>query len=86
MEALIDKLQELLGNRFPGCEVNLEWGNSNCKVGGEIIWSGFDGMDQIDRQILLWSVVREALTEEEQAALTLVITFTPAEDMATAGV
>lgn len=81
METLALKAQELLQSRFPGCVASFEWEDSLSKVGGEITWDGFDGMDMLDRQTLLWSILREHLSEEEQHAFTLIYTFTPAEEL-----
>lgn len=81
MENLAWKTQELLRQRFPGCMAQFDWEDSLSKLGGEIIWDGFDGMDMLDRQTLLWSILRERLSDDEQHAFTLIYTFTPAEDL-----
>jgi acid stress-induced BolA-like protein IbaG/YrbA len=78
MGALRRKLRTLLEERFPGCAVELESANAN-RIGGSIVWPGFDGMAQIDRQNLLWSALREGLSEEDSRVLTLIITLSPAE-------
>lgn len=80
MEVLAAKVRELLETQFVGSQVDLEW-ESGTHIGGEIIWDGFDGMDMLDRQTHLWSVLREHLSEEEQHTFTLIYTFTPAEEL-----
>lgn len=49
------------------------------KLSGYVVWSGFYGKPQRDRQHKLWEVLRGRLTLEEQAYLRAILTLTPAE-------
>jgi len=49
------------------------------KVGGFLIWDGFSGLEQIERQNRLWGVLRERLSRDDQLRITAILTATPAE-------
>ncbi len=74
--ALIDDLRRLLQQSFPGARVKLtRFGD---KVGGSLIWSGFDKELQIDRQTRLREVI-DQLRHEQQLKVSFILTLTPAE-------
>ena len=75
MADLIDRLRDLLSKAFPGAEVELEQARPAEKIGGSLIWSGFEGMEQIDRQQKLAQVIRDALPREDQISITLILTL-----------
>ena len=75
MADLIDRLRDLLSKAFPGAEVELEQARTAEKIGGSLIWSGFEGMEQIDRQQKLAQVIRDALPREDQISITLILTL-----------
>ena len=79
MEALINKLTAALAGAFPGCQVAVSRSGSGGRVGGSITWAGFDGLDQIDRQHRLRGVLDGALSADERREVSLILTFTPAE-------
>lgn len=79
MEELINRLNSLLLAEFPDAEVVLEQASPAEKVGGFLIWSGFDGMEQIDRQQRLSDVIRSKLPREDQLRITAIFTVTPDE-------
>ena len=79
MEELINRLSSLLLEEFPKAEVVLEQASPAEKVGGFLIWSGFDGMEQIDRQQRLSGVIRSKLPREDQLRITAILTVTPDE-------
>jgi acid stress-induced BolA-like protein IbaG/YrbA len=78
MDALISRLRKLLETQFKGASVLLEPASPTEKVGGFLVWGGFDGMDQIDRQQMLSKVIRE-LPRDEQVKITAILTLTPDE-------
>ena len=80
MESFLDKLKNLLRSEFPGSREDLEWyPPRNRKVGGALIWDGFQGLEPLDRQRRVWTVLREHLSRDDQLRITAVFTFTPAE-------
>jgi len=82
MEDFIQKLNTLLIANFPGAELELELAGPR-RVGGLMVWDGFIGQEQIDRQKALWQVIRSSLSPEEQLRVSAVLTMTP-EEMAAA--
>ncbi len=79
MEELIDRLRNLLEAEFPGAEVELEAASPTDKLGGFLIWKGFEGMEQIDRQEKLANVIRSRLPHEDQLRISAILTITPDE-------
>jgi hypothetical protein len=76
----IRKLGRLLRSAFPGALVRrLGRPPGGDRIGGVLVWGGFEGLDQIDRQRELWAVLRRDLTPEEQAQISLLMTVTPRE-------
>lgn len=79
MDPLVEKLKQLFESQFSGATADLEVVKPLKKVGGFLVWEGFEGIEQIDRQRQLRHAVRDGLTPEEQARLTTILTVTPAE-------
>ncbi len=79
MEELIKRLRKLLEAQFPEAKAELEQAFPAEKVGGFLIWRGFDGMEQIDRQQRLSDVIRSELPREDQLRITAILTVTPDE-------
>jgi len=79
MEEIIEKLTRIFSERFPGSVAELEKSEFVERVGGSLMWSGFDMVEQIDRQRQVSRAVREGLTPEEQHKVAPILTFTPEE-------
>jgi len=79
MAQLIDKLQTVLRADFPGASAELEIVPPAKKIGGFLIWAGFEGIEQIDRQRQLARVLRKRLSSEDASRVTTILTLTPAE-------
>ena len=79
MEELMNRLRNLLDAEFPEAKVELEQASPAEKVGGFLIWSGFDGMEQIERQQRLADVIRSKLSRDDQIRITAILTVTPDE-------
>lgn len=79
MEQQIDKIRRVLASKFPGSTPELDQAKPLKKVGGFLIWAGFDGMEQIKRQRALSRALREGLTPKELALVTTILTITPGE-------
>jgi hypothetical protein len=78
MEELIQKLTQLLQQNFEGGEVEFETTGTQ-RVGGVLIWEGFTGLQQIERQRRVWEVIRNALAPDEQLQVAALLTLTPEE-------
>jgi acid stress-induced BolA-like protein IbaG/YrbA len=79
MDQIAEKLNLLFTLRFPGSGVEIEETVPGLKIGGALISPKFVGMEQIDRQRLLWSVLKENLSKEELSHLGTFLTFNPYE-------
>jgi hypothetical protein len=79
VDEFIDRLVRLLTLHFPGSIPEL---NQLCplqRVGGFLIWPGFDGIDQLDRQRQVGAVIRSSLAPQEQLMVSTILTLTPEE-------
>jgi len=73
------KLEKLLKRRFPKSDVTLENGTALGKLGAVLVWKGFIGKDQVDRQRAVREVLAEELTDAERRKLSAIFTMTPDE-------
>lgn len=78
MDDLPDRLTYLLRQNFPGAEISFDPVYAP-KLGGLIVWQGFDNLEQLARQHQLWSVLRAHLVPDEQLRVTAILTMTPTE-------
>ncbi len=78
-QTLMTKVRRLLESRFPGSDVKLERATPSSKVVGTLIWAGFTGRDQIERQRAVREVIRGELSVADQLALSAILTITPTE-------
>lgn len=79
MDKIAQKLTLLFTLRFPGSGIELEETVPGARIGGAIIAPQFVGMEQIERQQLLWTSLREELSAEELSHLGTFLTFNPYE-------
>jgi acid stress-induced BolA-like protein IbaG/YrbA len=78
MENFIRRLKALFESEFPGSEVELEAAGSH-RVGGLLVWDGFIGYEQLERQRRLRDVLKANLSPEEQLQVSAILTMTPEE-------
>ena len=72
-QAVVDILQAA----FPGIDVKIEVLPGG-RISGFVVWAGFAGLDQVDRQNQIRTVLREKLgTDAQQVGVLL--TYTPDE-------
>jgi acid stress-induced BolA-like protein IbaG/YrbA len=84
MEPFIERLRNLLQTEFAGSQDELESRPAR-KVGGFLIWDGFSGHEQIQRQQRVWNVLRQRLNPDDQQRITAILTVTPTEWSAMTG-
>lgn len=75
----VEKLDKVLKERFAGAETELDGADPEEKMSGFLIWPGFQGEDQIDRQAQVWKTLREILSDVERRRVSVIFTLTPAE-------
>ena len=78
MEDILQKLSALLQLHLPQSEIEMEYVRDN-KVSGFLIWEGFAGSEHIERQRMVWNLIRKELSQDEQARIIAVLTLTPEE-------
>ena len=79
MERLKRELEQWLPEQFPGAEFSLELGRPGAKLSGILAWKGFDGLEPIDRQLMLRHALRDHFNREDQTRISILIGLTPAE-------
>jgi hypothetical protein len=78
MESLKKRVISLIRPHFPGCTIEWRKTSRGDRIGGDIVWSGFRGMDQLDRQEILWDALGK-LKVDERRQVGMFFTFTPDE-------
>ena len=68
----------LLEGRFPDCVLEIDSGPHE-KVGGSVIWRGFEEMDDVDRMRAIREALSRVLSQEERTQVTTIFGFTPTE-------
>ncbi|HZL36218.1 MAG TPA: hypothetical protein VFC78_12950 [Tepidisphaeraceae bacterium] len=79
MEQTTDRLNKLFTERFSGALAELEEYPGTQKVGGYLIWDGFEGIEPLDRQRQLSRVLRDGIGGDYRSRVTTILTVTPAE-------
>ena len=79
MERLRRELEQWLPEQFPHAEILLDPAQSGSKIGGIIAWAGFDSLEPIDRQSLLWRAIRARFSRDDQIRISGLIALSPAE-------
>jgi len=79
MDELIAKVKDILAKEFADATVELEQAHPAKKLAGSVVWSGFEGMEQIERQDCLWKALEKGMVKDEQLQITLILTLTPRE-------
>ena len=72
-----EKLKHVLLKKYKGGEIL--WERAGDRIVGELIWKGFVGMDQVERQEKLWDYLHKQLDQEEEMQIAAILTATPYE-------
>jgi len=79
----VRQLKDLLERSFPQAEISdLGRPTRESRVGGVIVWDGFAGKTQLERQRVLWDALRDSLRSDELLDVGLILTLTPRESQA----
>lgn len=78
MGNLTDRLRRGLSRRFKGAEVELRRVPGG-RIGGSVIWRGFEGLAQIDRQVELGEAIDDVLSKDQRSRISLILPLTPDE-------
>lgn len=73
-----EHITQLLQQQYPGAQVDVGFAYGAERLSGYIVWGGFDGLEQIDRQRLLATYLRASLGPDAQQVSTI-LTYTPHE-------
>lgn len=79
MEELENTIKSAVTRAFPGMQVQFDPYPGYGKLHGSLIWDGFQEHSQMERQRLVWDVLKTALTDDQKYAKGFLLTVTPAE-------
>lgn len=85
MDPLVEEIEGIFRRELPGSEPALETLAPSTKVSGYLVWDGFDGKEQTERQSSVRRVMRQYLAPEDLVRVSLVLTLTPHEWVETTG-
>ncbi len=75
---IVEQVKALLQERFPGADAILEPDPYSKRVIGHLVWHGFEDLEQIDRQDLVISWLRQQLGAEARR-VSVILTYSPNE-------
>lgn len=75
---IADTVKHTLEQQLHGARVEIDSLPGAQKVSGFIVWDGFRGMEQIDRQRQVRRILHEALRRDAQRVSTI-LTYSPGE-------
>lgn len=78
MEEYRERLEAALRERFPDSRLELEELPGG-RISGYLIWAGFTGERQIDRQTSMWDALEKRLPAKELDRISVLLTVTPDE-------
>jgi len=81
----VRQLRDLLQRSFPQAEISdLGRPTPESSLGGVLVWDGFAGLTQLERQQMLWDALRNGLAADEPLDVGFIVTVTPQESEAMA--
>jgi hypothetical protein len=85
MEATVRKLRQLFDEAMPGSQTTVIWTEDDPidpAVTLTIQWSGFEDMDYLDRQNMIWGIIEQKMDPVERTVIKGLFAETPAEHAA----
>lgn len=83
MDQLMSLLDEVFDRSFPGSRHPIAPVLPNSpRMGGFVVWDGFDELSQRERQKAVWQAIRDNLDSQDQQRITAILTLTPSEEQA----
>src|SRR4051812_45177176 len=79
MATLATKFRKLLLTQFKGAELEIDSYPESDRAGATIVWKGFEGKNEIERQRLVRTAIEKGLGPQQAKRISIVLTFTPAE-------
>ncbi|MDQ2732718.1 MAG: hypothetical protein M3Y56_13755 [Armatimonadota bacterium] len=77
-DTLVDRVAIILEQCFPGSDVNVGRFYGAERVHGRIIWSGFEDLDDVDRQHAIHKALRKSLGADVRG-ISIILGYTPRE-------
>ncbi len=78
MEELAEEARRLIEANLDNAQADIA-PVSGDKVGGTVLWDGFDGQRQSERQRSVWTLLRSHLSPQQQLGIATLLTFTQNE-------
>lgn len=75
----VKKLANLLRDHFTDADIHIDPPSRTGRIGGTIVWAGFEGREQLDRQNEVWAIIDKHFSDDEKQRIALIMTLTPDE-------
>lgn len=85
MVAIDQRVRKVLTETLEADVTDVRTRDDAGRVSGAVIAARFSGLDQVDRQALVWDILRQHLTSAELSQVGLLMTLTPTEMAAVRG-
>lgn len=72
------QVHDALDRRFSGAKIHVSRFSEGDRLNGYIIWSGFDEVEQLDRQRRVYAALREEL-QADAAKISIILAYSPDE-------
>ena len=73
-----ERVRSILEQNFPDASVNLDDDSNEERIGGYIVWDGFEDQEPLERQHAIFDVLRKELNAASQR-ISLIFAYTPRE-------
>ena len=77
--SLRDEVKQLLEENYPGSHVAVDHFFGAKRLNGHIVWSGFTGLDSVDRHQKLNQLLRQELGKKKSDEISIILAYTPRE-------
>lgn len=78
-DQIVNRLKALFEKTFQNAHVDIDPPSPTGRIGGTIVWQGFEGRDQLDRQNEVWAIIDKNFNDDEKRNIILIMTLTPDE-------
>ena len=79
MATRVTRFKKLLLTRFKGAEVEIDHYPESDRTGATVVWKGFVGKDEVERQRMVRKAIQKGLGPQQASRISIVLTFTPDE-------
>lgn len=76
-EELIERIKLTLETELPGAKADISFNSDTNKIGGRVIWDGFQGYNARRRQARIFRILRRHITMTQANDISYIFSYTP---------